>query len=904
MNKKLIAPICTMTAALVLGVGSTWALFSSKSSSEVEITSGKVAVDYSASLTKALSRYEDDVPYDAIANRVEPHAATFENGSTADISVDSSSALITLDRLTPMDMVQVKVGATNDSNVNIKFRYFIKASGDLLPALDLFVDNAPLQVNDSVIEFYSAWSSVMTPNVESLFEKNIEIYFPDHGDDFDNLYQDKAASIEVGIEAVQGNARVVNQVDPTPVAEEEEIHSSKPSAAGKSVNIESQTGSQSYIVPFEACDENAQELVLTITPEEEPAVEVPAGKDFLAYDVNIEGIKENNTAEIDAKIGIGQGKTNVQVFHDGAEIDSTYVEDEGAVHFKATSFSPYDVLFDSALESGYGFHNSYLVDEGLETEHWVHEITNIDEFRNIVDDTVHSKKTEAHGYPGSLNEDTVYLIKNDIDFGGGEIWNTQELINLVNAYPFMGKLVGSGEGVTLSNVHVTTLYNGIDNNSTSCFFGRAINASFENLTISNCSINNTSADKAAILVAGNKTKVEQYRTLFNDPSFEMGTVSFKNILIDETCSVVASENGAGVVACLRYLNGVYFEGCVNKASITSATNNVAGIAGQISNNPVDGTHTSPVSMINCENYGEIFGDGRAVGGVVGYFCAKYGVMENCKNFGNVNHPGSGNVSGSIAGEVLTGAKFENCYNEGTVYTTGSLTDYNSANTVVLYGDKTEVSLDDKNEYLSLYKKVYTGNIIDVTLDKTNWSVNVDTTDGADHYSMIISTSKVDIDASTNKAVPQRSGSILIDSFDNLSATEVNNFKIINQMGYFAPDAQTECPVDEYHGGTRIGSRGEFVTSTYFLDYSHHGQEGYAPGYGTNSKGGYFILDNTGTVDFWPCLITWRPNVTYSVIGYDAQGAIVSTGKVVYAPFTLGGDNNYTTEIVGYVPEVK
>ena len=58
---------------------------------------------------------------------------------------------------------------------------------------------------------YSIWSQAMTPNVEALFEKHISVCFPAGGDE-QNAYQNKECTIEVGVEVIQGNASVVDEI--------------------------------------------------------------------------------------------------------------------------------------------------------------------------------------------------------------------------------------------------------------------------------------------------------------------------------------------------------------------------------------------------------------------------------------------------------------------------------------------------------------------------------------------------------------------------------------------------------------------------------------------------------------------------------------------------------------------
>mgnify|MGYP003310505468 CR=1 FL=1 len=906
MKKKLIFPALVAVGSIALGVGATFALFSSNESSRAELEAGVVKVNFENTMTKALSRFADDTPYNAMAHAGDDNLAVFENGGTASIvSTTGDSTKLVLDRISPMDMVSFKATATNASNINIKFRYFVKLEGELLPALQVKIDGTEYATPTNGKTIYSLWSQAMTPDVESLFVKDVSVYFPYEasvGVD-QNSFQGKQCSIEIGIEAIQGNATVVDEISEDPSPAYETIHSPDPTDENKTVVMPSSNGEWTAIVGGGAVDNNPEtELSYTFSLREEPAAPIGAGSQCESYDVSFTGIKEGNTEPIIITRRIGAGKQNVKVYHNGEEIPSQYDEVTGYVTFTVTNFSPFDFVWDAPRETSYGFYDSYKVDEGLDTEHWVHEITCKDEFQNIVDSSVHDSKAGAYAYPGAHDENTVYLIKNDIDFGG-LLWDTDQLVSEVNAYPFIGHLVGDNEGVTLSNIHVTEINGGVDTGSMFCVFGRAVNASFEKLTLSDCTVSNDGGDKCALLCGGNKT-ASYTDILGND--FVVKYIEFKDILIDETCSLKAGENGGGVCAVLRfYTDHILFNNCTNKASIFTPNGNNGGILGQMSQNPTTKSHATPAVLRNCVNVGQIQGNGNYVGGLIGHYCTNSpdsGCFD-CANYGVIKQ-GSTSTVGSIIGgnSAGYGPVLNNCTNAGMIYSKGTaIYDFQQGNKV-LYEEKgaDEVS---ETEFKEIFLNGWADKEIGASIDKDNKKIVVDTNDGADHYTMQISAFKVDIDTATNKAVPQRSGSIMLHVKENLTSEQIKDYALINQLGYFAP-GPGECPVDEYHGGLNIGTRAEFVTSTYFLDYSLHGQEGYEAGYGVNSKGGYCIVDNTGnTTGYWACLLTFRQNIRYQITGYDKDGNVVSSGYVVYAPYSLGGNNNYTTEIVGYTPDV-
>ena len=122
-----------------------------------------------------------------------------------------------------------------------------------------------------------------------------------------------------------------------------------PVAAEGNTVIKDADGVTTFTVPKEAIDENAEELVLNIVEKGEVHNGVPVGDDQAAqtYDISIEGLKEDNTAEVTVSFFIGTGLTGVEVYHYNNEIDdAVYDSDTGIVTFTSTSFSPYTIVSD------------------------------------------------------------------------------------------------------------------------------------------------------------------------------------------------------------------------------------------------------------------------------------------------------------------------------------------------------------------------------------------------------------------------------------------------------------------------------------------------------------------------------------------------------------------------------
>lgn len=221
MNKKILAPVAVAIAMLCASVGTTFALLSSKSSAEVSISSGKISVDSETDLKWAISRYEDEEPFNAVAEAIRTgssHDAVFENTGTLDIVNAGSVSSIMLDRMTSGDQVSVDIAAKNSSNINIKWRYVVELEGELIPGLEISLDGRNISTSSTSKTIYGDWSDVVHTDEIDLESYNLIITYPT---DASPEYIGKNCSVKMYFESVQGNATVH---DPEPEPEPVTIH--------------------------------------------------------------------------------------------------------------------------------------------------------------------------------------------------------------------------------------------------------------------------------------------------------------------------------------------------------------------------------------------------------------------------------------------------------------------------------------------------------------------------------------------------------------------------------------------------------------------------------------------------------------------------------------------------------
>jgi predicted ribosomally synthesized peptide with SipW-like signal peptide len=201
--------------------GATFALFTSKSETNIAITSGKVSVTatvdngsinmYSATTDSKSSDGEDYDPitnagdlgefsgtyyYKPITYDTKNNSGTFTNGGTVELKENT----ITLDKITAGDKVSFSINVKNESNVAVQYRTVISCSGDktLFLGLNFTVD----ETSFSQVSLYKSAYVLAKDSEEQTINISVELPL-----DAGKAYQNgKSTTITYAIEAVQGNA--------------------------------------------------------------------------------------------------------------------------------------------------------------------------------------------------------------------------------------------------------------------------------------------------------------------------------------------------------------------------------------------------------------------------------------------------------------------------------------------------------------------------------------------------------------------------------------------------------------------------------------------------------------------------------------------------------------------------
>jgi len=205
MKRHIKKPV-VISALIALGlaggaVGTTFALFTDRADTKIEVTAGIVDLDYEITLVK----YENE---EGLLN----HDYDFENDTEYVTETNTefkiSGTNVTVSRMIPGDKLTLKIAVKNKSNVKTKWRFVTSKIGELAPALTV----SGYAENDLK---WQALDAADPEHPETIFEKELVIAFPNHDEGIlareegiDNFYQGKEAVIKFAAEMVQGNASV------------------------------------------------------------------------------------------------------------------------------------------------------------------------------------------------------------------------------------------------------------------------------------------------------------------------------------------------------------------------------------------------------------------------------------------------------------------------------------------------------------------------------------------------------------------------------------------------------------------------------------------------------------------------------------------------------------------------
>ena len=211
MQKKvLLSSILVIALCFSVIAGSTYALFTDETEQTIAVTAGKIDIAADLELYKTWSAVGDlgGALVDENGNTYKYEAQpdyTFLNGGSAKLATTG----IEIDKITPGDRLGFKIQCANESDIDIQYRYVIEAPKDVL-AYGLIYTVAGNEVNPYMESYTSPWFTLAAETAMPEVYVTVELPI-----DAGNEFQAQNTTINVRVEAVQGNAVV--DANQTPV---------------------------------------------------------------------------------------------------------------------------------------------------------------------------------------------------------------------------------------------------------------------------------------------------------------------------------------------------------------------------------------------------------------------------------------------------------------------------------------------------------------------------------------------------------------------------------------------------------------------------------------------------------------------------------------------------------------
>ena len=548
-NKRSIwTTIVIAVLCLVIVTGSTFSLFTSKSGTDIAITSGNLDMT-------AMIDADSLVLYSMGAQMTR----NFANGGYA--AFNNAKTELSLNKITPGDSARFNIVLTNNSNIDFKYRVTCEVEGILSEILVATVNST------LIVSGQSEW---MTWNEEGNTKiLAIEISLPTglFGDEFSgyDAYKGQSATIAFAVEAVQANGveeyeESINPPKvPTVVEQVEAPAIDENGATTESVEIEATDKGVSATIPEGVkLAEGVEELTLSIKEiaDSQANVEINEAEETkVSLDVHIEGISEENDVPMAIKLdGVapkGLNDSNIKLYHveNGVTVQMTQVgmADEFTAHnqFKydavtgdlilnLASFSEVAVVSDNVIHWDGKSATAFAGGSGTEADPYL--IANASQlafFRDVVD----GGKT-FNGEFVKLTNDVILNhhgeTSNQFDPIGWGYDNAAYNRGGAAGKVFMGTFDGDGHGIhgLWQNGWDLEAMTSTDYTYTNCGFG--LFASVKDATIKNLQIKHANVTvecvEAGILVG-----------------LAQGSCTFENIMIYQSQIANYQRPAGGVV---------------------------------------------------------------------------------------------------------------------------------------------------------------------------------------------------------------------------------------------------------------------------------------------------------------------------------------------------------------------
>ncbi len=293
-TKTILSSAVSIALSAALIAGSTFALFTGQSNTDISITSGNVDVTAKASISRVYSaEWKDGEGY---TNKNLYEGETYQSGKEYNFSnggtVTYSGGTVTIKSISPGDGVVLKIEVQNSSTISIRYQMRLGIKDTVLgPNGEKLSDFLKVEFNSETVSgeygvVTDKWSESIDPGAK-IEPFTVEISLPI---DTETEYQSLSTDLTIGVYAVQGNAS-----DSTPLAD---------------VIVNSADGLHAALDDFAKSDET--DLVLGLmddmTISDETPLMVPENKD-LTIDVGGNSVAVDKNTEEGQSLIVPKGST-------------------------------------------------------------------------------------------------------------------------------------------------------------------------------------------------------------------------------------------------------------------------------------------------------------------------------------------------------------------------------------------------------------------------------------------------------------------------------------------------------------------------------------------------------------------------------------------------------------------
>ncbi len=402
----IVSAVLAIIMCVSLAAGATFALFTSESTVNIAVSSGKVDVDatikndlqtYSGKDLTGIPETDEGRIFATDSEEIGGENLFFSNGGTA--KYDEDNNILTLDRMTPGDKVTFTILIKNESNVKVQYRTVWMSDGDdaLLSGLDVKVNN---EIYDGST-LYAKWATLEVGSED--LEVPVEISM---SSDKTNEYQEKTCKLIFNVEAMQFNAYVDNYVAKIGENKYEALTAAIDALNKGDVGDTLEITRPGTYAPFKITREGATvKGIIGKTKAESTVIKNTANQNIKAYADNItlqnlwidsttpQSINWMNAGAVDPYRDTDNGKTSKNLKIDGCTIDGTgaagsyaFLYCEAKLTLTGNTFNNFDIVY------------SAMRDDNIVTK------------ATITGNTFNNVTKVVDGYWGGTYEDSEYNI--------------------------------------------------------------------------------------------------------------------------------------------------------------------------------------------------------------------------------------------------------------------------------------------------------------------------------------------------------------------------------------------------------------------------------------------------------------------------------------------------------------